>query len=110
MSPGDIVIVDFQGAAVTKRRPALVVSTSAYHDSRPDVILAVITTRINAATSPFDHVLTDWRSAGLRKASAARTYLGTYRQRDVSLSIGKLSDQDWSGFQKKLKEAIAVGQ
>ncbi|MDI6793397.1 MAG: hypothetical protein QME81_11120 [bacterium] len=35
--PGSVVVVDFPGAVVVKRRPAVVLSTTTYHTQRPDV-------------------------------------------------------------------------
>ena len=39
---GDVVTVDFPGAAGLKRRPAVVISTDEYQRHRPDVIVAVV--------------------------------------------------------------------
>jgi mRNA interferase MazF len=38
--PGDIVTVDFPGVTGIKRRPAVVLSSAAYHVTRPDTIVA----------------------------------------------------------------------
>lgn len=43
INPGAVVTVDFPGATGVKRRPAVVVSSDAYHQQRPDVILGVVT-------------------------------------------------------------------
>jgi mRNA interferase MazF len=58
-SPGDVVIVEFPGARLTKRRPAVVLSTSAYHATRPDVILGLLTSQVESATSATDYILQD---------------------------------------------------
>lgn len=65
--PGDIVTVDFAGVTGVKRRPAVVVSTVEYHNERPDVILAILTTQTQAATSTLDYILQDWEEAGLHR-------------------------------------------
>lgn len=75
LEPGTVVIVDFPGAVQTKRRPALVVSTTAYHAATPDVVLGVLTSQTTSATGPTDYVLVDWATAGLTKASAFRAFL-----------------------------------
>jgi mRNA interferase MazF len=89
LQPGDVVIVDFPGFVQTKRRPALVVSTTAYHTASVDVILAVITSNIAGATLPTDYVLQDWAAAGLRRASAVRMCLETEMRSNVIQVIGK---------------------
>ncbi len=104
--PGDVVTVDFPGAQGIKRRPAVVVSTNAYHDARPDVILGLVTSNLGSATSSMDYVLQDWRAAGLHSASAFRCFLATMPATSI-VTIGHLSDRDWQGVQARLKLAIA---
>ena len=110
MNAGDIVVVNFQGAIGIKRRPAVVVSSDLYHQERPDVILGVISTRIDSANSPTDYLLKDWRIAGLHKESVFRAYLGTYNQNLFSSTVGKLSDRDWQEVQARLRLAIKVNE
>lgn len=62
--PGDVVTVDFPGAQGIKRHPVVIVSSDAYHSTRPDVILAVLTTNIAASIAPTDYVLQEWRASG----------------------------------------------
>ena len=47
MKAGTVVTAEFQGVVSTKRRPAVIVSSEIYHQSRPDIILAVVTSQIN---------------------------------------------------------------
>ncbi len=105
--PGDVVVTNFPGAAATKRRPGIVVSTSLYQANRPDVIVGAVTTSLAQATSPTDYTFLDWNAAGLHKPSAFRVYLVTFEQADVRL-IGHLSERDWEGVKNCLARAIAV--
>jgi mRNA-degrading endonuclease toxin of MazEF toxin-antitoxin module len=50
LNPGDVVIAAFPGAEVTKTRPVFVISTA--DDHRPDVILALITTKPRFRRAP----------------------------------------------------------
>ncbi len=102
---GDVVIVTFPGAQRTKRRPAVVVSSTSYHRTRPDVILGLVTSQIAGAGHPSDHILADWRQANLRKPSAFRAYLMTMPEASVSV-VGHLSVRDWQAVQHCLSEAI----
>src|SRR5947207_1217507 len=99
LAPGEVVIADLPGAVATKRRPALVVSTKAYHAARPDVILALLTGNVAAASGPTDYVLQDWSAAGLHQPTAFRCYLVTIAAADIVRSIGNLSDRDWQEVQ-----------
>jgi Growth inhibitor len=107
MTPGTVVAVDFAGATGVKRRPAVVVSTLAYNNERPDVILAIVTSKVAGAVSTTDFILRDWSAAGLTKPSAVKIYLGTELSSRVKF-IGKLSDSDWSEVQKRLRLALEV--
>ena len=66
LKPGDVVVVDFPGVTGIKRRPAVVVSSDAYHSARPDVILGLITSQVAGSIGSTDHALADWSAAGLR--------------------------------------------
>ena len=105
--PGDVVTVDFVGATGTKRRPAVVVSTTLYHQHRPDLILGVLTSQVSQATTPLDYVLEDWASAGLHQPSAFRAYFGMAIPAAVRV-IGHLSARDWQGVQACLMRAFAL--
>jgi mRNA interferase MazF len=109
MTFGEIIIVNFQGATGVKRRPAIIISSDEYHKTRPDVILAVITTQTSSAISTTDYLPEDWKTAGLHKPSAFRAYFGTYDKRAIASVIGKVSDRDWYEIQKRINLAIAAG-
>jgi len=81
LNPGDTVKADFPGADGIKRRPCVVVSSELYHSTRPDVLLAVVTSNIAVATASSDGVLFDWEETDLRVprqcASTHSTFNGT---------------------------------
>lgn len=104
---GDVVTVDFPGAQGIKRRPAVVVSTDTYHQTRPDVILGLLTTQIDSATAPTDYILQEGASAGLRRSSAFRAFLVTMPVSSIK-PVGHLSNQDWRQIQERLKRAVAA--
>src|SRR5712692_10123158 len=106
LKAGNVVVADFPGITGVKRRPAVVVSTDAYHSHRPDVLLGAITTNLAAATTQMDYALSDWAAAGLRRPSAFRTFLVTLPQAQMLAIIGHLSDADWGAVQDCLQRAI----
>lgn len=107
IDPGFIVTVDFVGATGIKRRPALVISTALYHQTRPDIIVGVLTSQVMSATQPTDYVLRDWEQAGLHRSTAFRTYLNTVSTTAV-IEIGQLSHYDWEGVKRCLRLALAI--
>lgn len=104
--PGDVVTVDFPGVQGMKRRPAIVLSSEVYHHTRPDVILGLLTSRVETATALTDYILQDWKSADLHSPSAFRVFLATMPATNVVI-IGHLSERDWKQVQERLKIALA---
>src|SRR5262245_56987252 len=74
LKPGDVVVIDFLGAAGINRRPAVVLSSEAYHSTRPDVILGSLTSHVAGSIGPTDYVLVDWAVALLRLPSLFRSF------------------------------------
>lgn len=107
IEPGAVVTALLPGARSTKRRPAIVISTPDYHAARPDLLLAIVTSRVEDAVTPFDYVLFDWRQAGLSLPSAMRSYLFTVEQIEAT-KIGHLSPEDWQEVQARLRLALAA--
>jgi len=72
-----------------------------------DIVLGVLTTQLDSATTPLDYVLQDWAAAGLRQPSAFRAYFSMAEPSDVKI-IGHLTDRDWAEIQERLKLALAM--
>lgn len=108
VNPGDVVLIDFPGVHGVKARPGIVVSSAAYHLARPDVVVALCTSNLAAATAPTDYALQDWASAGLHVATAYRSFFTTLPAQDVRRLIGHVSDRDWAEIQTRLRIALAV--
>ena len=76
---GDVVLVPFPftNQAANKKRPAIVVSSNAYHRERPDLILMAATSRIRAQPSFGEMAITQWKQAGLLKHSVIKPIFTT---------------------------------
>jgi mRNA interferase MazF len=105
--PGDVVVVDFPGVQGTKRRPAIIVSSDEYHRTRPDVIIGIITSQLPGSPGPTDHILGDWRIAGLNKPSAFRAFLVTLPRIAILAPIGRPTPADWTAIIRCAHVAIA---
>lgn len=95
LEPGDVVIVPFPFTdhESSKRRPALVCSSSEFTQQSRHVVLAMITTS-TAESWPGDVPIKDLAAAGLPKHSTVRWKLFTL---DASLIIrraGELGESD----------------
>lgn len=102
---GDLLLVPFpfSDLSTTKVRPAIVISSTTYHATEPDLILAAITSQVSKATGPFDYILTDWQVAGLRYPSALKPILFTLDPSRVVYGVGQLSENDLAQVEKRLK-------
>jgi len=106
LKPGDIVVAAFPGAQLTKTRPAVVISTEGYNQTRPDIILGLITSQVPAPLAPSDCALRDWKQAGLHSPSYFRLFLVTFPQREVRL-IGRLTELVWESVLTCCKMGLA---
>lgn len=102
---GDIVLVPFPftDQSATKRRPAVVISSSAYHRVRPDLIIMAITSQPSTASALGEVVIGDWREAGLLKPSVLKPILTTIDTALLVKKLGRLNGLD----QALLRQAIA---
>ena len=107
-SPGDIVTIDFPGVTGVKRRPVVVLSSEVYHKSRPDIVVGLITSQVAATLGPTDCLLKDWSEAGLRVASAFRSFLVTLPPAANPVFVGRLSQRDWKAVRACVKIALAT--
>lgn len=106
--PFEIVVVPFPftDKAAAKRRPALVVSSSAFNDAHEQLILAMITTK---GRWPSDVPLKDWQAAGLNVPCRVRMKLFTLDQPLVLKRLGMLSNDDRSAIQSAIRFHLAIG-
>ena len=105
-NPGDIVVIDFPGVTGIKRRPTVVLSSSLYHTSLPDVVVGLITSQ-TVAVGPTDYTLIDWRQVGLRMQSVFRSFFATLPPATNPVVVGHLSERDWKGVRACIKAALA---
>jgi mRNA interferase MazF len=109
MKPREVVWVEFPGVVQTKRRPAVVLSSAAYHATRPDVIVGLITSQTGKATAPTDYLIQDWQAAGLRIPSAFRAFIVTLPRTSIVTTMGSLAPDDWKQIAARIRLAIDLG-
>ncbi len=66
---GDLVLVPFPftDQSASKKRPAVIISSEAYHSERFDFILMAVTSQIKSPTMTGEIKIKDWQGAGLPK-------------------------------------------
>jgi mRNA interferase MazF len=101
---GDVILIPFPftNQTTAKRRPAVVVSSTAYHRNRPDLILMPITSRIRPSPSFGETTVDQWETAGLIKPSFIKPIFATVEKGIVIRKMGRLSDQDQQNLRKSI--------
>lgn len=102
---GDIVLVPFPftDLSATKRRPAIVISSSSYHRERADLVIMAVTSQVRPAGSIGEVQVKDWKSAGLLKPSVIKPVITTIEHTLVIRRLGQLKQED----QEAVRKAIA---
>jgi mRNA interferase MazF len=104
---GDVVLVSFVFSDETgeRQRPAVIVSSEAYHKNRQEVIIAAITSRTERILAG-DHLIKDWREAGLLFPSVATGIIRTIKQNMISRRLGIMSQTDMEAVDDNLRAAL----
>ena len=106
---GDVVLVSFMFSDETgeRRRPAVIVSSDAYHQSRQEAIIAAITSRTDRILVG-DHLITDWQEAGLLFPSIATGIIRTIKQDMIAKKLGTMPLRDMKGVESNLRDALGL--
>jgi len=91
-----------------KKRPAVVVSSSAYNRSRPDLIILALTSQPGTTYAFGGTSLSNWKGAGLLKPSVFKPILATIEKSLVIQKMGRLHASDQKTLQQVLKTIIQV--
>lgn len=104
---GDVVLVEFVLAdeSGTKLRPALIVSGGAYHRSRQEVVIAAITGNVTRRLFG-DHVISDWRGAGLLFPSTVTGIVRTIKASMIRRALGSFARPDLDAFGGLLRASL----
>jgi mRNA interferase MazF len=105
---GDVVLVPFPftDQTATKKRPAVVVSSDAYHRDRPDVILMAVTSQVRPAAGVGELAVQRWKEAGLLKPSVLKPLLATVEKGLVIRKLGRLEAQDREALLRALQTIL----
>lgn len=106
---GSIVLVGFlfPDQRGVKRRPAVVISSGAFHQGRQEVIVSAITSNVTRVL-PGDTVLKDWTAANLLRPSVATGIIRTVKRNTLLRQLGSLSMDDLQGLDGNLSLALGL--
>ena len=88
---GDVLLMEvfFTNQQQSQRRPVVVISTLAYNQSHPDIIVMPVTSQSHQSASAGATPIQGWQQAGLNKPSFVKPVIGTYEQGKVIKQLGK---------------------
>jgi mRNA interferase MazF len=104
----DVVLVPFPftDQSGTKKRPAVVVSSSHYNTHRRDVGIMAITSQVRTPLGFGETMVSQWQTAGLAKASVLKPVFTTIEQGLVLRLMGQLSTADANKLRELLERVI----
>jgi mRNA interferase MazF len=107
---GDVVLVPFpfSNQTATKKRPAVVISSSFYNEKSNDVVILAVTSKIEKSSDVDECLIADWQSAGLLKPSAVKPAISTIEQVLVLKKLGSLSASDLLSVDRMLKALLGL--
>jgi mRNA-degrading endonuclease toxin of MazEF toxin-antitoxin module len=113
-SRGDVVLIGFvfSDESGKKFRPALVLSSSAYHRGRQEVVVAAITSNIRRRLFRRrlfgDHVIADWKEAGLLFPSLVTGILRTVKRTMIDRKLGTMPKSDMVTVDREIRRSLGL--
>jgi len=107
---GDIVLVPFpfSDQTTTKKRPAVVISSSRYNTVSQDIIIMAVTSQMEKSFDIGEYLIKNWKEAGLLKPSAIKFAISTIAQNLVLKKLGTLSTDDLTGLKTVLENLLEL--
>ena len=103
-----LVPFPFTDQSTIKKRPAIVISSDNYNQSKPDIILIAVTSQVNVTLQFGEVLIDDWAGAGLIKSSVIKPVITTLQRNLVIRTLGKLQSPDFQELKNILQQIINV--
>jgi len=106
---GDVVLVGFvfSDESGRKLRPAVVLSSSAYHRARQEVVVAAITSDVGRRLLG-DHRIVGWKEAGLLFPSLVTGIFRTIKRSMIARQLGSMSKPDMEAIDRNLRKCLGL--
>jgi len=105
---GDVIVVPFPftDQSTVKRRPAVIISSAAYHHARPDLLIMAITNQPSSSLSVVEVQIQDWQQAGLLKPSVLKPIMTTIDPALILKKLGQLTSEDQTALRHVLRTIL----
>ena len=106
---GDVVLVGFvfSDESAKKLRPAVVIGSAAYNRSRQEIIVAAITSNIRRRLFG-DHLIAEWKGAGLLFPSLATGIFRTIKKTMIDRKVGTMPKPEMQAIDRKLRQSLGL--
>lgn len=98
----------FSDESGKKVRPAVVISSAAYHRARQEVVVAAITSNVARRRLFCDHLISDWKGAGLLFPSVATAIFRTIKRTMIDRKLGTMATPDVEAIDRGLRKALGL--
>lgn len=107
---GDVVLVPFPftDQTTSKKRPAVIISSSRYNNLSQDILIMAVTGQIEKPLEIGECFIRNWKEAGLLKPSAIKSAISAIEQKLVLKKLGKLSADDLTSLNAVLKDLLEI--
>ena len=97
----------FSDQSGRKLRPAVVINSLAYSRGRNEVAVAAITSNVRRRLFG-DHLITDWKSAGLLFSPVATGIIRTAARGNIDRKLGVMGQADMDTNDRELRRSLAL--
>ena len=108
-SRGDVILVSFVFAdeSGVKRRPAVIISSDAYHKGRDEAIIVAVTSKTERILAG-DNLISEWQASGLLFPSVATGIIRTIKHDMIAKRLGAMSAHDMAAIDMNLKLVLGL--
>ncbi|WP_181280744.1 type II toxin-antitoxin system PemK/MazF family toxin [Aphanothece hegewaldii] len=106
---GDILLVPFSftDQSSSKKRPAVVISLTAYNQQKVDLIIMAVTSQVSLTLSFGELQIIDFLAAGLVKPSVIKPVITTLEKSLVIKKLGQLQNADKQNLKGMIQTILA---
>jgi mRNA interferase MazF len=90
-----------------KQRPAVVLSSQAYHRNRQEIVVATATSHVDRVLFG-DHLLAGWKAAGLLFPSLMTEILRTIKSQMIHRKLGSIPLREMTSIDLNLHKILAL--
>lgn len=105
---GDILLVPFPftNQTISKKRPAVIISSDVYNQQKIDLIIMAITSQINSSLTFGELQIIEFLAAGLIKSSVIKPVISTIEKGLIIRKLGQLQNSDYQNLKDLIQTIL----